>query len=483
MRKRVHKIIYIPLVVLGLNSCTTPQVSEIKKAPALPVNLLPTGKDQQAEFKPVNIKTYFNDQALIELFDQAVKANPDFQIAQQRVEIANSFLRRSKMDLLPSLEIGANVSGDHYGKYTMEGVGNYDTNLSPNITEEQKINRDFTPNYWLGARSSWEIDAWGKLKNKKIAAQKRYLASTEGLRLLQVELFTDIANLYYQLVALDHKLAIYKQNYQLQQRAFEIITAQRAVGKATELAVQQFRAQNNNWLAEVEHIKAEIVAVEQAVMTLTGSYGGEVKRSKVLITSNMDILNKSIDVKSIIHSRPDVASNYYVLEATHADAKAAKAAFYPRIDIGAGVGFNSFSAESLFKPSSLAAQLLGGLVVPIFNKGQLKHEFNVADKEQEIAFLNYQKSITTAYNELQSILKQTKIYEKVLKLKSEEVSFLERGIEVSNDLYVTGYANYLELINSQKNKLQAELDLLEFQHQNTRNNVLLFKALGGNLDD
>ena len=115
----------------------------------------------------MNIKTYFNDQALIELFDRAVKANPDFQIAQQRVEIANSFLRRSKMDLLPSLEIGANVSGDHYGKYTMEGVGNYDTNLSPNITEEQKINRDFTPNYWLGARSSWEIDAWGKLKNKK----------------------------------------------------------------------------------------------------------------------------------------------------------------------------------------------------------------------------------------------------------------------------------------------------------------------------
>ena len=78
MRKRVHKIIYIPVIVLGLNSCTTPQVSEIKKAPALPVNLLPTGKDQQAEFKPVNIKTYFNDQALIELFDQDVKANPDF---------------------------------------------------------------------------------------------------------------------------------------------------------------------------------------------------------------------------------------------------------------------------------------------------------------------------------------------------------------------------------------------------------------------
>ena len=88
-------------------------------------------------------------------------------------------------------------------------------------------------------------------------------------------------------------------------------------------------------------------------MTLTGSYGGEVKRSKVLITSNMDILNKSIDVK--IYYRPDVASNYYVLEATHADAKAAKAAFYPRIDIGAGIGFNSFSAESLFKTQFISS--------------------------------------------------------------------------------------------------------------------------------
>ncbi|WP_407483732.1 efflux transporter outer membrane subunit [Elizabethkingia meningoseptica] len=483
MNKKIPKIIYTSFVALAITSCATPKVAELKKANTLPEHIGTANTAQQTDFKPVNIRTYFNDPALIHLYDQAVIANPDFQIAQQRVEIANSFLRRSKMDLLPSLDVGIAVSGDHYGKYTMEGVGNYDTNLSPNITDEQKINRDFTPNYWLGARSSWELDAWGKLKNKKIAAQKRYMASAEGLRLLQVELFTDIANLYYQLISLDHKLAIYKQNYNLQQRAFEIVTAQRAVGKATELAVQQFRAQNNNWLAEVEHIKAEIVAVEQAIMTLTGSYGGEVKRGKILITSNMDILNKNINVESVIHSRPDVASNYYVLEASQADAKAAKAAFYPRIDLGANVGLNSFSAETFFKPSSLAAQLLGGLMVPVFNKGQLKHEFNVANKEQEIAFLNYQKSVTTAFNELQSILKQTRIYEKVLKLKSEEVNFLERGIEISNDLYLTGYANYLELISSQKNKLQAELDLLEFQHQNTRNNVLLFKALGGKLDD
>ena len=482
MNNELNKYLKIGILSLVVMSCATPQVAEVKKAKEIPVNTIFDTDVKLDLNQQVGLRTYFNDPELLNLFDEVVKANPDFQIAQQRMDIANSFLQRSKMALLPSLEVGAVVSGDHYGKYTMDGVGNYDTNLSGNITEDLKINRNVTPNYWLGARSSWEIDAWGKLKNQKLAAQKKYLASEEGLKLIQVELFTEIANLYYQLVSLDTRLDIYQENFKLQQRAYEIVSAQREVGKATELAVQQFRAQNNNWLAEIEHIKAEIVSVEQAITTLTGRYGGEVKRSKQLLATNLTLLNKSMDVNSIIHSRPDVISNYYVLEATQADAKAARAAFYPKIDLGAHVGLNSFSVDKLFNPTSLAGQLLGGLMLPIFNKGQLKHDFNVANKEQEIAFITYQKSVTTAYNELQSILKQTEIFQKVLKLKSDEVKFLDNAIEVSNDLYLTGYANYMELINSQRSKLNAELNLLEFRFQNTRNNVLLFKALGGKLD-
>jgi outer membrane protein TolC len=88
--------------------------------------------------------------------------------------------------------------------------------IFPRISVEQKINTSFTPNYWMGARSSWEIDAWGKLKNKKLSAQNKFLASTEGLKLLQTDLFTDIANLYYDLITLDKRLKIYQDNYNLQ---------------------------------------------------------------------------------------------------------------------------------------------------------------------------------------------------------------------------------------------------------------------------
>ena len=133
MNKKIPKIIYTSALALAITSCATPKVTELKKANTLPENIGSGTVAQQTDFKPVNIRTYFNDPALIHLYDQAIIANPDFQIAQQRVEIANSFLRRSKMDLLPSLDIGIAASGDHYGKYTMEGVGNYDTILSPNI--------------------------------------------------------------------------------------------------------------------------------------------------------------------------------------------------------------------------------------------------------------------------------------------------------------------------------------------------------------
>lgn len=478
MTKKIHPYIASGIIALALSSCAVPKVTDIKKPAEIPSTEV---SNTATSTQSISLKEFFADPHLQQLFEEVVKANPDFLIAQQRLEIANSYLQRSKMALLPSLEVGAMVSGDHFGKYTVDGIGNRETNSSPTVTEHEKINEAISPNFWLGAKSSWEIDAWGKLRNQKIAAQKRYMASAEGIRLLQVELFTNIAQLYYQLITLDKKLEIYEANLKLQNRAYEIVKAQREVGKATELAVQQFKAQNNNILAELEYIKAEIVSTEQAIATLTGKYGTHVERSSNLLPTQVSVLGQEMDVNAIIHSRPDVMSNYLVLEATHADAKAARAAFYPKLDLNASVGFNSFNAEMLFKPSSLAAQLLGGFMVPIFNKGQLKHEFNIANKEQEIAFLTYQKSITTAFNELQSVLNQMKIYEQVLKLKSEEVTALDKGIVVSNDLYLTGYANYLELINSQKSKLQAELERLQFQHQNTQNNILLFKALGGKL--
>lgn len=483
-KRNLNSFLILTSIML-LSACSAPKVAEQQKAKALPANFdakLKKSADSQEAFIPLKTDTYFKDPKLKKLLDKAVAQNPDYLIMQERIAIANSHLKVAKLALLPSFDIVADLSGTHYGKYTMDGVGNFDTNFSQNITDKQRIATDVTPNLFLAGKVSWEADIWGKLNNRKKAARQRYFASKEGMRLLQTKLLTDIAELYYKLIALDKQSVIYKKNLITQQHALDIISAQRSVGKATELAVQQFNAQNNNILAEAEQLYLSIDQTEKALLNLLGEYGGTVDRSTDFLSGHLEVLNQKISVDSIIHNRPDVSEAYFELTATNADAKAARAAFFPTLNLGAYGGLNSFSFSTFFDPKSVAWQLLGGLSAPIFNKGQIKQEFFVANKRQQITFLQYQNTITIAYNELSALLHRTEAFQSVLAHKSKEIEHLEIAVNVSNDLYLSGYANYLEIISAQKNKLQAELDFVDIQLRNADSQVLLYKALGGGIN-
>jgi NodT family efflux transporter outer membrane factor (OMF) lipoprotein len=487
MKKTLNnsKYILILVFVMLLTACSAPKVAELQKAKALPENFDAKRKKataNQEDFIPLKTASYFKDPELEKLLAKAILQNPDYLILQERILIANSHLKVAKLALLPSFDIVADASGTHYGKYTMDGVGNFDTNLSQNISEKQRIATDVTPNLFLAGKVSWEADIWGKLSNRKKAARQRYFASKEGMRLLQTRLLSDIATLYYKLVALDKQANIYKKNLTTQQRALDIVSAQRSVGKATELAVQQFNAQNNNILAEAEQLNLSINQTEKAILNLLGEYGGTVNRSTDFLSGHLEVLNQKISVDSIIHNRPDVAEAYFELLATNADAKAARASFFPSLNLGAYGGLNSFSFPTFFDSQSFAWQLLGGISAPIFNKGQIKQDFFVANKKQKISFLNYQNTITVAYNELSALLHRAEAFQDVLTYKSKEIEHLEIAVNVSNDLYLSGYANYLEIISAQKNKLQAELDFVDIQLKNADSQVLLYKALGGGIN-
>jgi NodT family efflux transporter outer membrane factor (OMF) lipoprotein len=476
-----YKRASVILLVAVLAGCSAPKIAQQQLKPLPEKADLDQFKEvtERPNYTPVTVNTYFKDAALEALLNKALTQNPDYLQMQERIVIANAHLKVAKLALLPSLDLVADASGTHFGKYTMEGVGNYDTNFSQNIAPNQRIATDVTPNYFLGGRVSWEADLWGRLNNKKRAALQRYLASTEGMKLLQARLLTDISELYYKLIALDKQAVIYDQNLKTQKHALDIVSAQRSVGKATELAVQQFKAQNNNILAEAKQIDLSIDQTEKALLTLLGEYGGNVNRSKEFLAGKLEVLNQKVSADTIIHQRPDVKQAYYEFEATRADAKSARAAFFPRLTLGGYAGYNSFSFPTLFDGGSLAWQLLGGLTAPVFNKGQIKQEFLVANKQQQIAFFAYQNSVTTAFNELSALLHRTAAFEEVLDYKSKEIEHLEVAVNVANDLYLSGYANYLEIISAQKNKLQAELDFVDIQLTNASAKVQLYKALGG----
>ena len=136
MKKILIKYALCGCVVI-LTACSAPKINNNLASKPLPENFDSKRKmdqDSLTTFIPLTTKTYFKDEKLEQLFDKAMAQNPDYLIMQERILIANSQLKVAKLALLPSLDIQAALSGTHYGKYTMDGVGNYDTNFSQNIT-------------------------------------------------------------------------------------------------------------------------------------------------------------------------------------------------------------------------------------------------------------------------------------------------------------------------------------------------------------
>src|SRR3569833_1951097 len=239
MNKKILRPFFLYSLVMMLAACSVPKAINLQNTQAVP----PAFNNSADTISAASIswKLYFADTALLRLIDVALHYNLDRQMALQRVIIARANVRYTRGAMLP--QVNAVVSGgvEKYGDYTMNGVGNYDTDLSPNISKDQHIPNPYT-DIFLGLRSSWEIDVWGKLKNKNRAAYAQYLASEKGQQWVTTQLVAEVVRLYYELQAQDDNKEIVQHNIQLQERAYEIVQAQKEGGRANELAVQQFTA-------------------------------------------------------------------------------------------------------------------------------------------------------------------------------------------------------------------------------------------------
>lgn len=470
---------YLYISLLGfLSACSAPQKLVLPGYKKTPETFAKQHSDT-TNTQVLTLAEFYKDPYLQKLIQTAITDNFDAKMVMQKLAIANAEWKIAKGLWFPSVNFSAGASGNKYGKYTMEGVGNFDTNLSPNISDDQRVKTDPVPNYLLNLGVNWEIDLWGKYKNMRKAAQAAYLATEEGRKMVMANVASEVAQFYYLLIALDQELKIFEENIQLLSQSLEIIKIQKEVGRATSLGVKQFEAQLLNSTAAKELILQKINAAEHQIRILLGMYEGPIERASKINFDQIASLAANIKPESVLQNRPDVQYAFYELNATKANALAVRAAFYPSLNIGANAGFNAFAGKMLFNPGSIAWNVLGGLTAPIWQKNQLKAQFNIASAQQVAAFYNFEKAAITAYNEVSALMYQIESYDKIHKLKIEEVAALENAIEVSNDLYVSGYANYLEIIAAQKSKLEANIQKIEMQHEKANCMILLYKAIGG----
>lgn len=478
MIKIIKSTIYLcGLAAIILQGCTTVRLPEEEKLPAAPQTF--NGQADTTTIADIKWRVFFTDATLVKLIDTAVQNNLDVKVALQRVLTAKAGVRISEGAFLPSVDAVLSAGADKYGDYTMNGVGNYDTNLSQNIDKDQHIPTSPTTDMFLGLRSSWEIDVWAKLKNRKKAAYARYLASQKGRQWVTTQLVAEVARLYYDLVAQDDNLEIVRRNIQLQEKALDIVKAQKEGGRATELAVQQFNAQLLHTRGFEYEIRQNIASIENALNVLLGRYPQPVTRSASITKLALPQQVQAGIPSGMLTRRADIQAAELELIAARASTQAARKAFLPSFTITPYLALNAFNPSLMFSPGSVVYGALGGLTAPLLNKYQLKAGFAVASAEQATAAYNYQKNILQGFNEVVTNLQALDNYKKFYQLKQDEASVLFNAVTTANELYLNGAASYLEVITAQKGVLDAELEVIIGKKALFVASIDLYRSLGG----
>ena len=471
---RKYKNIGALLICIFYASCkTTAPVSQTSEAKPLPKSY--SNSSDSVNTAEIKWKDFFADKNLVALIDTALKNNLDVLTTLQDIEIAKSEVRFRKGLLFPTVTAGAGAGIEKVGHYTSQGAGDASADITPG-----KLVPENLTDFYLGLNTTWEVDVWGKLRNAKKAAYSRYLGSVEGKNFVVTNLVGEVANTYYELLSLDNQLKYIRQAIQLQKNALEIVRVQKEAALVTELAVKQFEAEVFNSQSMEFDIQQQIIESENKLNFLLGRYPQPIVRDTTAFTDQLPMLVKSGIPSQLLKNRPDVKQAELELYATKCDVKSARAEFYPSFSITGGAGFNAFKPSYLFTaPESIIYSLLGDLTAPLINRTAIKAEFNKAKAYQVEALYNYQKTILNGYVEVSNEMSNITNLQQVYDQKAKAVDALTTSIEISNDLFKSGKANYFEVLMAQREALDSKLELIEAKEHQFNAVTNIYKALGG----
>lgn len=464
------------LAVLALAGCRVRYAPVTTARPPLPATY--AGSTDTTHLTDFTLPALLKDSMLVALVDTALQNSPDLHMALQRIRQAEGHYISSRGPLLPQVSTQGSAGVDRYGRYTMNGVGNEDTNLSPNVRGKRRIPNP-VPDYFIGLRASWEIDLWGKLGQRRQAALLRWQASGQARQLARTVLTAEVARHYYTLLGFDAEMAILRENIDLQQKALDLVEVQKVAGRVTELAVQQFRAQLYGTQALRGQVTQQRLETENRLNTLLGRYPQPVPRGDSLEFIRLPGRILAGVPVQLLSRRPDLRQAENELAAAGLDAAAARADLLPTLTLTPYAGFNAFRPELLFNPASMAAGLLGGLAAPVFNRYGLQGQVVVAEARRQEAWYAYRKTLLTGVAEVYTSLQAIDNYRQVADLRRRETAELRRAALTARELFATGYATYLEVITAQRSVLEAELNLIHTKRDRLVAFIDLYRALGG----
>lgn len=428
----------------------------------------------QVDVAQIDWRDYFDDDALAALIDTALINNQELNIVLQELVVSQNEVLEKSGEYLPMVRAGAGLGTEKAARFTRDGAVEHSLEI-----DEGKEFPEPLSDFQFGAIASWEVDIWRKLRNSKDAAQLRFLAANEGKNFLVSNLIAEIAASYYELMALDNLQDIINENASIQAEALRKVKIQKKNAKANQLAVNRFEAQLLKTKNLQFDIRQKIVETENRINFLVGRYPTAITRkSENFMSMEVDSLAAGIPAQ-LLTNRPDIRQAELALQAANLDVKVARADFFPTVDISAGVGFQAFNPSFLLDPESLLFHLMGDLTAPLINKKAIRARYNMASAQQVQAVFQYEQTLLNAYTDVLNQLAKMENYASSYQTKAGEVDILNESVSIANSLFRYAKADYVEVLLTQEEALEAKMELVETKLQQLEAKVEIYRALGG----
>ncbi|MFP4040019.1 MAG: efflux transporter outer membrane subunit [Desulfosudaceae bacterium] len=421
--------------------------------------------------------TEFEDARLNRVVARVIAGNPDMRKAAASVLEARALAGQSRADRFPELSLEARASRQEQ------------TAADPVSGEPVTVESE---DYSLALPASFELDLWGRLARASQAARAELLAAEANRRTISQSLIAEAVSQYFRVQSLQAQLGISRRLQQTRRESLTMVKARYRRGLATVLDVQQARRGLARTEAEIPSLVQTLGKARHALDVLQGIYPGRKKdapQQAPQLASEQETrtaLPPPIPAglpSELLNRRPDIRAAEASLEAACARIGAARANRFPRISLTGQFGYTSEELDLLLKPESELWKIGAGLFQPLFDAGRRKSVQRAAEARYQQQLAGYAKTVLNALAEVEDALltrqQQLARRDRLLTYRDQA----EATLATARDRYQRGLSGYLNVLDAQEAKLQADLDLVKTRYAIYANRVALYRALGGGWGD
>jgi len=420
----------------------------------------------------LDYRDWYRDPRLQTLIASALANNRDLLAATARIEQARAQFRIEDSRRLPSLV--ATASGTRTRQATAgnpifgAGGGNTPTSFTFNRFD-----------IGVGV-SNFELDFWGRVRNLSDAARASYLATVANQRAFYLSLIADTATTYFEIVETEEQIVLAQATAESRREGLRIARLRLDAGVTSALPYRQ--AETLLTQAE-QQLASEKLALAQLRNQLAVLVGGQIPDDLppgMTLAAQADDRRLAAGLPSeLLLARPDILAAEEQLRAARANIGAARAAFFPSISLTGNAGLTSTSLGNLFDSDGLGWSFGPSISLPIFDFGAREANLDLAKAREVEQVATYDRTVQQAFREVSDALAgRTYLAEQIETLERARTAQLEIA-RVARARYREGVADYLEVLDAERNLFSAEQQLLATRRAWLQNRATLFVALGG----